>query len=516
LAYRRLARRTRRTRALERALCAQDLEHWLCHWAWTFDPREPVSTLPFDPFPRQREFLRWLSARESAQEDGLVEKSRDMGVTWLCCAFALHRWLYRDGYKVGFGSRKLDLVDRLGDPDSIFEKLRFLYQNLPEWMLPTGFDPGEHDCEAKLLNPANGSAVTGEGGDNVGRGGRATVYFLDEAAFVEHPERVDRSLSQTTRVRVDLSTPNGAGNPFYRKRFSGTVPVFVFDWRDDPRKGDAWYAGQRRRLDPVTLAQEVDRDYTASVEGVTIPGAWVQAAVGLDLPPSAVPSVAGWDVAEEGSARNVLIPRRGPRAFAPLEWGRMNTTEGAWHAARECARLGVAALFYDCVGPGMGAKGTFAASEQRLPFTAVAVSGSASPTDAVWPDGRTSKEVFLNLRAELWWLLRCRFERAYEYRAQGVNHRPEDMVSIPAHPDLVAQLSLPLYSYTSTGKIRIESKEDMRRRGVKSPDFADALVYAFFPWRPPGRPAAYGGPAFAQAPPPAGVPRGLPNPFGGR
>lgn len=42
--------------------------------------------------------------------------------------------------------------------------------------------------------------------------------------------------SQTTNCKIDLSSVNGA-NAFYRKRHSGKVKVFVFDWRDDPRKG---------------------------------------------------------------------------------------------------------------------------------------------------------------------------------------------------------------------------------------------------------------------------------------
>jgi hypothetical protein len=209
--------------------------------------------------------------------------------------YALHGWLFRPGFSAGFGSRKLELVDRRGDLDSIFEKLRFLLDNLPAWMLPTGFRRADHDNQARLLNPATGAAVTGEGGDNIGRGGRKSLYFIDEAAFLERPDSVDRALSQTTRVRIDVSTPNGPGNPFAAKRHSGKVPVFTLHWRDDPRKnalqalpdGRAvypWYEEQKRRLDPVTVAQEIDIDYTASVEGFVIPAAWVRAAVGLNLP----------------------------------------------------------------------------------------------------------------------------------------------------------------------------------------------------------------------------------------
>jgi phage terminase large subunit len=498
---------------VEMALCASAPVRWLASWAWTFDPRESPSLLPFDPFGRQAEFLAWLAEREARQEDGLVEKSRDMGVTWLCAAFALHRWLFRRGFKCGFGSRKLDLVDRKGDPDCIFEKLRFVLYRLPAWMLPPGFDRKRHDCEGKLLNPHNGSAITGEGGDDIGRGGRSSVYFVDEAAHLEHPKLVDAALAQTTRVRIDVSTPRGPGNPFATKRHSGRVPVFTFHWRDDPRKGEAWYEAERKRLgDPVIVAQELDIDYTASLEGIVIPGAWVRAAVNLDLPRSGR-CACGLDVAEAGSALSVLVPRWGPFVGDPVSWGQANTTQTAHRAAEECRRLQAAVLSYDVCGVGAGVRGALASFEGRLPFYCNAVNGGASPTEAVWPDKRTSKERFLNFRAELWWLVRARFERAYEYVTLGVAHAPEDMISIPDHPQLIAELSLPTYSLTETGKVRIEGKEQMRRRGVKSPDHADALATSFAVPPPAGRPAAGGA-----RPAPVGVPgphRGAYGPRGG-
>src|SRR5262249_29852206 len=157
-------------------------------------------------------------------------------------------------------------------------------------------------------NPANGATITGEGGDQIGRGGRASVYFVDEAAFLERPRSGERALSQTTRVRIDVSTHNGPGTPFYAKRFGGKGAVLVMDWKDGPRKNHTetradgttvypWYEEQKRRYDPVTVAQEIDRDPHASVENITIPAAWVRAAVGLRLPAGDVP-VAGLDVAE--------------------------------------------------------------------------------------------------------------------------------------------------------------------------------------------------------------------------
>lgn len=464
----------------EYARCSADVVHWVNSWCWTYDPREPVSLLPFDLFPRQEEFLRWLEDLEACQENGLVAKSRDMGLSWLCCAYALHRWLFRSGCAIGFGSRKLEYVDARGNPKSAFEKVRMLLGSLPGWMRPAGFREKDHSCLARLVNPANGSTITGEGGDQIGRGDRTRLYFVDEAAFLERPHLVERSLSQTTRVRIDVSTPNGPGNPFAQKWCSGTVATFPMHWKDDPRKGEAWYAKQKSQFDAVTVAQEVDIDFTASVDGIVIPAAWVRAAVGLKLPMGKA-NTAGLDIAELGKNKSVFVTRAGPVVFSPVRWGQVNTTETAHRAAELAEKNEVGTVYYDVTGVGVGVRGTWQTSAKKLPFRAVAVNAGESPTETRWPSGKTSKELFVNKRAELWWTLRARFERTYEFVEKGVPHPPEDMISIPNDPDLIAELSLPLCERTEAGKIKIESKDDLARRGVKSPDNADALCLSFHP-----------------------------------
>ena len=472
------------TGAGERAACAASVGHWLDAYGRTFDPRLPQPLIPFRLFPRQREFLAWLAEREAAQEEGLAEKSRDVGFTWLCCAYALHGWLFRPGFSAGFGSRKLELVDRLGDPSCIFEKIRILLRHLPAWQLPRGFKWSEHDNHARLLNPETGAVITGEGGDEIGRGGRASIFFVDEAAFLERPARVEAALSQTTHCRIWVSTPNGPGNPFYRKRFGGKIEVFTFHWKDDPRKDEAWYARQVAALDPVTVAQEIDIDYAASVEGVCIPAKWVRAAVGLDLPASG-PVVAGFDVAGdgEGADQNVLITRQGPCVREPVAWSRMNTTRSAWKARGEAEAAGVTQVCFDCVGLGEGIKATWESAETKPAFATQAVAWGSPPSSRRWSDGKTSQEKFLNLRMELWWVLRERFRKTFESVTDGIAHPPDELISIPNHPGLIADLSLPLVEQTETGKLRLEAKSAMRRRGVKSPDHGDALAFSFAPLR---------------------------------
>ncbi len=476
-------------RPLEMEMCRRDVIHWINHWVWTDDPREDGAALPFDTFQRQNELLAWLAEREREKEPGLVEKSRDVGATWIACCHVLHAWLYRGGFAAGFGSRKREYVDKKGDRKTIFEKLRFALYRLPKWMLPKDFNRRLHDSECKLINSENGATITGEGGDEIGRGDRTTMYFVDESASLEHPKLADAALAGTTNVRIDISTPKGTGNPFWQKRFSGLFPVFTFHWKDDPRKTreevtkdgktvNPWYVAACRRLnnDPVLIAQELEIDYTASLEGVCIPAAWVRVAIDLPLPGVRGRRVAGFDVADEGRNRNVFTPRCGPNILMPVDWHRGNTTQSAWRARDEAVALHLEEVAYDSIGVGAGIRGAWESAEQALGFYPRAVNVGKAPSDSWWPDGQTSKEKFLNLRAELWWKVRCRFEKVFEYVTQGISHPFDEMISIPNHPQLIAELSMVLFQRMETGKIRIEPKDAMRDRGVQSPDFADSLV----------------------------------------
>ena len=79
----------------------------------------------------------------------------------------------------------------------------------------------------------------------------------------------------------------------------------------------------------------------------------------------------------------------------------------------------------------------------------------------------TDRERFVNRRSELYWLLNKRFQ--------------DGNISIPDDRKLIGQLADIRYDYDEKGRLRMESKEKMRARGVKSPDRADALMLAFIP-----------------------------------
>jgi len=70
---------------------------------------------------------------------------------------------------------------------------------------------------------------------------------VDEAAFLPRPQIVEPAISNSTNCRVDISTPHGRNNPFAEKRFNGSVSVFTFHWRDDPRRSEAWYLKRKSK-----------------------------------------------------------------------------------------------------------------------------------------------------------------------------------------------------------------------------------------------------------------------------
>lgn len=473
--------------------CAKDPAYWIDTYCWTYNPKLDTDErwMRFRLFPRQFELIQWLQDREQNREPGLIEKSREVGVSWLVMAYMAHHWLFQTGFKGGAGSRVEDLVDKLGDPDSLFEKVRLMFDRLPEWMLPKGYSRDKCLRFMKFSNPENGSVLTGESGDNIGRGGRNSLYFVDESAFVEHQDKVEAALSHNCDCIIDGSTVNGNGNTFYRKRFSGSVPVFIFDWRDDPRKNDEWYAAMQARYahNPALMASEVDRDYSASIEGVVIPGAWVQAAINAD-------TRYGWkrfgaihaaaDIAAGGANLTVFGARQGPCVFGLNESKEGNTTTNTYNLRDKTREVRAVELHYDALGVGIASKSIFDLEvddrgKSKLGFKTDGILGGERPSFARWPDGNSSQELFVNRRAELYWMLRDRFRKTFEMANGATCYEPEEMISIPFHAELISQLSMPLMQRASNGKIKIESKDDMKKRGIKSPDWADMTVYLFAP-----------------------------------
>ncbi|NOS66877.1 MAG: hypothetical protein HOO67_00695, partial [Candidatus Peribacteraceae bacterium] len=252
-------------RALEIAMCRRFPTHFINNWCMTFDPRRAPKHFPFSTYEFQDEAIQWLQDRYKKKEQGLIEKSRDMGATWIVCAWVIWAWIFEQGFIARFGSRKEDLVDDY-TLDSIFGKLRYLLQRVPTIFKRT-MDK-RHDSHMKLLNPHNGNQIVGESMNvGFGRGGRSSVAFLDEFAHVQHSEAVWASVVENTDCLIPLSTPNGKGNQFAWLRHETKIPVLSLHWSRHPLKDKTWYENKKSTMKPWQVGQELDLSYETSKEG---------------------------------------------------------------------------------------------------------------------------------------------------------------------------------------------------------------------------------------------------------
>lgn len=474
-------------------------------WGMTYDPRNLErglpATIPFLPFERQVGLMQWIHASWRASEDGLVPKSRDTGASWIAIAFSCTLCLFHQGMAIGFGSRKEEYVDRLDSPKSLFYKARVFLSNLPT-EFRGGWSRDKHGAFMRITFPDSGSVMTGEAGDNIGRGDRTAIYFVDEGAHLERPELAEEALTATTNCRIDMSSVKGMANPFAKKAHSWPAErIFVMHWRDDPRKDEEWYEKLKSNRDATVIAQEYDINYSASVSGVVIPNEWVQAAVDAHIKLGITASGArrgGLDVADEGKDKNAFAGRHGILLESVEEWSGVGSDifETTKKAHDICKVQGYASYRYDADGLGAGVKGdSRQINEQRGESLEVAAfRGSAAVLD---PDARIeevgeveekdrdqriNKDYFANAKAQAWWALRMRFLRTYRAVVQGHPvDDPDALISIssriPALAKLTAELSQPTYLENGAGKLLIDKAPD----GSKSPNLADSVMIVFAP-----------------------------------
>lgn len=508
--------------ALEYYSQAEHAAEFITHWCDTYDPRlayksELPSSLPFVLFERQAELVNFFNACLENEVNGLVDKSRDMGATWDACGYSVWLWRFRPGAAVGWGSRKEELVDRLGDPKCIFEKIRHIIRKLPRMFWPKGFTMADHASFMKLINPENEATIAGEAGDNIGRGGRTLIYFKDESAHYQHPEAVEAALGDNTRVQIDISTQNGVGTVYDRKKDAGrewiagmkmergTTYVFTLDWSDHPEKTPAWHQLREKEARDNGLLhlfrQEVDRDAASSLQGIIVKPEWVRAAIDahLEIPgfTDAGSWAGGFDPFDEGGDLHAFSMRKGSVLRFCDDWGDGDTGEATRHVVSLTLSTRPIAIQYDCCGIGAGVKAEAnrLQKEKKLPHGVSfhpwdAGDGPLKPEDRVIPgDINTplNKDFYANLKAQGWWQLARRFENTFRMRngEKGFKVGPDKLISldskIPKIKQLQKELSQPVMKKSGDLRLLVDKKPE----GSRSPNLADSVMMNFFPVRVP-------------------------------
>jgi hypothetical protein len=187
-----------------------------------------------------------------------------------------------------------------------------------------------------------------------------------------------------------------------------------------------------------------------------IPLSWIERAQNNDVAPTGDPNVIAVDVARYGGDETTIYHRRGAKLRLHHAARGTSTTETTGQSIRALRQLEASEILVD--GAGLGAGVVDQLRDQNKPVREL--NGANRAND---------NERFLNARAEWFWQLREAFDPSL----------PGEVDLDDTDDVLASQLSTIKYTVTRKGQIQIESKEDMRRRGLPSPDRADAASMAW-------------------------------------
>jgi hypothetical protein len=237
---------------------------------WTYDPRQgswhEPNEKPFITWDFQDKFLPWLlDDIIGPGKDCHIDKARDMGASWLAICAIIHCWLQPEpGNDFLLGSRKFEFVDKRGAMDTLIEKVRYIINRLPKWLLPEGYNSNKHDNIGLIRNPQTGSIIKGEANNaNFGTGGRYKAMLFDEfSKWTETDAQAWTSGFQATKCRIALSTPWGTSDrKFHQLKTDEHIAHYTLNWWEHPHKDARWYAEEAKRCTPLEMAQEVDISY---------------------------------------------------------------------------------------------------------------------------------------------------------------------------------------------------------------------------------------------------------------
>jgi hypothetical protein len=195
---------------------------------------------------------------------------------------------------------------------------------------------------------------------------------------------------------------------------------------------------------------------------------WVTLATTRELRIGKTDQSFGVDVARYGSDHSIIMHRQGGyvRVIEDIAYGPVTELAGLiqMHGRNEPTTTPIANI--DDTGVGGGVVDIL--KEEGYPCRALISSAACSP-DEILPTG---KPKFFNARSEWWWRLR-------EWLA-GISGTGEDgrLDIDPDDEELIGQIVSIRYKINSHGQIQVESKDDMKHRGLSSPDRGDALVYS--------------------------------------
>lgn len=306
----------------------------------------------------------------------------------------------------------------------------------------------------------NGATVRLFGGDNPHalRGLRLDFAVIDEVAQIKSELWIDviqPALSDRRGGALFIGTPQGINlfsELYFKARGRDEWHAALYTVYDTNALDDDEVARMRRDMSEVSFARELLCDFSAAGDDQLISLSDVETACRRELPAGSVdgaPRILGVDPARFGDDRSVIFKRQGLQAFDPMVFRGIDNMDLAGRVASVIEQWSPDAVFIDA-GNGSGVIDRL----RQLGYDIIEVHFGGKPTTGN----------FLNQRAYMWYQMR-------DWLRSGG--------AIPDNVDLKQDLAAPVYWYDASGKIQLEPKDDIKKRGLPSPDLADALALTF-------------------------------------
>lgn len=256
--------------------CARDPLYWLNVFGWTYRPGMPGTAPAYVPFITWESYqdatICELLERISLGGDVGIDKSRDMGATWMVLAAFAHVFMFARDRALLLVSRKAEMVEKTGDKKTLMWKFDTLIDKQPDWMKPPTDSAYLHRENLNTGTSVDGESTT----EDTARADRRTAVYVDELASIPTGDQLLASIADVSPCRIFTSTPKGRGNAFYRVMHELGVTRISLHWTKHPEKAaglyylggkprSPWYDKEcKRRANAREVAQELDIDYSSS------------------------------------------------------------------------------------------------------------------------------------------------------------------------------------------------------------------------------------------------------------
>jgi hypothetical protein len=473
-----------------------DLEYFAKHALQLRPKTGPLEAFAFNPAQHKLHKLIEEQRAKNGRVRVIILKARQLGVSTYTAARLLHQTITKPGL------RTIIIGHERRASSNLFEIVKRFFDFLPEGIKPS---VGTSNAESLVFDRLDsGYIVTVATGEGTGRSATAQLLHASEAAFWADLPLQMASLMQTvpdlpgTEIIIE-STANGYNDfhSLWRKAETGEsefMPIFL-PWSLDPgyrREVDIDFlmtgdekklaetygldaeqiAWRRAKVNQLGSGERFPQEYPLVASEAFISSSF-DSFIPADLVVRARkekaeaygPLIIGVDPAGMGADRTAIAFRKG-RCITKIESRRgLDTMEVAGWVQRIIREEKPAKVNIDVGGLGVGVYDRlYETSSNRRFINAVNFGGKPVEPPPLDERGNPAGGP-ANRRAELWLNMKKALEAG--------------RFVLPDRDSLQADLVSCGYKFDSSGRLLIESKQDMRKRGVPSPDEADAVALCF-------------------------------------